>query len=614
MSKLETVVLRLRRSAAFMWRSIEPRVKLGLVLVLALVLVSALLNALAPLALKMSIDAFAQGPSGASEVILLLALYVGGQWIARLSMVWRESAYSRAAWRITRTLNARLFDRIMHLPLRFHLERKTGAVNQTVTNGVQGLQMILQQLVVTILPVTIELWAVTIILVQFGQAQFVAIFLALILCYGGWFALGVIRMAAPARAATGAQLEVAAAMTDSMLNYDSIKYFCAERLFLERFERALGTVGGHWFRYFRVRSRYGVTVACIFGVFFALTILYAGWRTLHGLMTVGDFVLITVYVFQVVRPIEMLGAALQQLAQGYTLLDKVIELLDQPMEPQLATSQQAPVASGELCFENVTLSYEPGRTVLRGVNLHVRPGRTLGIVGMSGSGKSTLVRLLFRLLEPDSGRILLDGVPVGELSLPQLRAAIAVVPQDAALFNDTLHYNIQVGKADSAPLEVEHAARLARLHELIANLPLGYETRVGERGVKLSGGERQRVAIARAVLKQPLIYVFDEATSSLDSHTERDILSNLREISRGSTTLVIAHRLSAVMHADQIVVLDDGVVAECGTHSYLLARGGKYAALWRAQQSGSTALREPALAHQGMQHRAQLRAPQQSAV
>jgi ATP-binding cassette subfamily B protein len=294
-------------------------------------------------------------------------------------------------------------------------------------------------------------------------------------------------------------------------------------------------------------------------------------------------------MLQIVRPVEQLGYAMQQLSQGLALLGRVFELLREAPEVCAVACGSPPGGAGRLEFQHVGVSYRSDRVVLTDVSFTLPAGRTLGVVGGSGSGKSTLVRLLVRLMDPDAGRILLDGISVGELPLSWLRQAVAVVPQDTVLFNDSIAYNIAFGKAGSTQADVEHAARLAHLHELIISLPDGYATKVGERGVKLSGGEKQRVSIARAAIKRPRIYVFDEATSSLDSNTEREILRNLREISRFSTTVVIAHRLSTVVHADEIVVLDAGTIVERGTHAALLSHNGRYAALWEAQQRGMAA-------------------------
>jgi ATP-binding cassette subfamily B protein len=294
-------------------------------------------------------------------------------------------------------------------------------------------------------------------------------------------------------------------------------------------------------------------------------------------------------MFQLVAPVELLGSAMQQLTQGLVFLERMRFVLDEVPEPvksDLEPNERSNVPV-RLQFEKVSASYQGGRSVLKDVSFTLTAGRTLGVVGASGAGKSTLVRLLVRLIEPDSGRISLDDVSITDMSLSRLRRKIAVVPQDTVLFNDTIGYNIGFGKYGSSQEEIEQAARVAHLHDFVRSLPRGYETRVGERGVKLSGGERQRVSIARAALKQPSIYVFDEATSSLDSQTEEEIVRNLREISKTSTTIVIAHRLSTIVTADEIVVLDGGSVIERGAHVELLRADGRYAALWTAQSRAS---------------------------
>jgi ATP-binding cassette subfamily B protein len=305
-------------------------------------------------------------------------------------------------------------------------------------------------------------------------------------------------------------------------------------------------------------------------------------------LTVGAFVLVTTYMLQLIRPVEALGYAMQGFSQGAAMLDKMFALFheqSEPWQPDEILHDQGP---GQLEFENVTLSYGP-RAVLQDVNLKISAGKTIGVVGASGSGKSTLVRLLMRLLEPDAGRILLDGVPIADLSLAALRRAIAVVPQDTVLFNESIGDNIAFGKADCTQEEIEQAAARAHLHDFIAGLPDAYDTNVGEGGLKLSGGERQRLSIARAAIKQPRIYLFDEATSALDAATELAIGRNLREISRSTTTLVITHKLATIEHADEIIVLEAGRVVERGTHAALLRRYGRYAAFWAAQQAGHVA-------------------------
>lgn len=574
-----------RVASVFVWTRMDAAMKARLLLVLLLVVAASALTALTPIAMKWIVDAISRDAQGmATLAFVLIGAYVIGQWMMRVATVLRDSIFSRTSWRISRVLSRQLFAHVMHLPLRFHLDKKAGAVNQVMTHGVQGFQMVLQQFVFTFLPVVIEIWAVALILVHFGQAPFIALFGGLLVCYGGLNSLGVLRIAQPARAATSAQVEVSAVMTDSLLNFDTIKYFSAESVATGRFDRAMSHVEAHWLRYFRVRCAYGLGGATLFAVFFAVILLFAAWRVDRGLMTLGDFVLVNMYVFQILRPIEMLSTAMQQLSQGFALLERMLGLLGERPEPLHIDSKLLPGKHCALDFSAVCLSYGPDRPVLNDVSFAVPCGKTVAVVGASGAGKSTLVRLLIRLLEPDRGSILLDGTPIAALPLAQLRQMVAVVPQEAALFNDTIAYNISVGRQGCSQADIERAAALAHLHDFIDRLPQRYETPVGERGLKLSGGERQRIAIARAVLKQPEIFVFDEATASLDSHTEREILANLQEIAHRRTTLVIAHRLSTIAHADQIVVLDKGHIRERGSHAELLGMRGRYASLWNSQQ------------------------------
>lgn len=581
------------REILFLLRGeIDGFVKRRLVVVLAVILAAALLTGLAPVAFKLLVDGFAAPAADRPpDAVQLILLYVLSQWLARVLTEARGLLYARVERRIYRTLSQRLFAHVMQLPLRFHLDRQTGALSQTLTNGLQGYQMVVQHLVFTLLPVVAELATVAIVLVHLDQPAFVAIFLLALLAYAVAFSHGVVRLNEPARAVSAAHIDANAVMTDSILNYETVKYFSAEGLVGDRFDGALSRTESEWLRFFRRKAWNGLAVATIFALALGVTVGYAAYGVRHGKMTVGDFVLINTYLLQVVRPIEMLGFGLQQLSQGCAFLEKMVELFRQAPEARATAGQPVTAAEpGKLEFDNVTLAYRADRTVLRNVSFTVAPGNTLGIVGASGAGKSSLVRLLVRLFEPDDGRILLDGIPTAELSLAGLRHAIAVVPQDTVLFNETIRYNIAFGRPGSSDEEIEHAARLAHLHDFVRRLPDGYDTPVGERGVKLSGGEKQRVSIARAALKRPRIYVFDEATSSLDSRTESEILGNLRELSREATTLVIAHRLSTVVHADEIIVLDDGAIVERGTHAELLRRAGRYAALWHAQQS--TARRE----------------------
>lgn len=576
----------IRAAFALIWLHTDRFVKVRLFLAIASLVLASVLTALGPVALKNVVDAISGDSTGTDvSITVLVVLYVLTQWLARGTGELRALLYAYAERRMFRTLSENLFAHVMRLPLRFHLERQTGAIGQTLQNGLQGYELILHHLVFTFLPVVAELATVVIVLVRLDQPIFFAFYGGAALCYGVVFGLTVTKVMRTANAASATSIDASATMTDSILNYETVKYFTAERIVQEKVSRALKKTEKEWVSFYRLYSVSGLAVATTYAAFLALTILYAVGQVQAGAMTLGTFVLVNTYMLQIIRPIEMLGYAVQGFSQGIAMLDTMLKLLQEKPESDEAEETVAPEGPGKLEFDAVAVSYRSDRTILNGISFCVPPGKALGIVGTSGAGKSTIVRLVACLLEADSGRILLDGVPISQMALSEVRRAIAVVPQDTVLFNDSIGYNIAFGKHGCTQQEVEAAARIAHLHQFIMSLPDGYETQVGERGVKLSGGEKQRVSIARAALKHPRIYVFDEATSSLDSRTEQQILCNLRDISSMHTTLVIAHRLSTVVHADEIIVLDQGAIVERGTHSSLLEQNGRYAALWLAQQS-----------------------------
>lgn len=558
--------------------------------VAALVVAAAALTGLGPVALKFIVDGLAhrEGARPASP-LLFVALYVLALWLARTADEVRGLVFAGVEQRIFRTLSERLFSHLMCLPLRFHLDRQSGAVSQTLDNGLQGLGIILHHLVFTYLPVTVELATVLLVLAGLVTLPFVFLFCGALASYLIAFAYSAATINIRARRASAARIDAAGAMMDGLLNYETVKYFAAETAVQERVANALRRAESEWVGFYGKYALNGLAVAAIFAAFIGATALYAVEEVQQNRMTLGDFVLVNTYMLQVARPVELIGYATQGLSHGLGMVDKLVRLFREPAEPGPYAASTGDIGPGSLEFQDVCVSYGPGRPVLKHVSFLVCAGSTLGLVGPSGSGKSTVVRLLMRLLEPESGTILLDGAPISGIAQQDLRRSIAVVPQDTVLFDDTMRYNIAFGRPDASFQEIEEAARVAQLHELIMALPDRYDTRVGERGVKLSGGERQRVSIARAVLKSPTIYVFDEATSSLDSRTEREIVRSLHRIAKSKTALVIAHRLSSVVDADEIVVLYDGRTVEHGTHDALLRRNGRYAALWRAQQGGAAA-------------------------
>ncbi len=583
--KIRAHTATIREVLSLVWSQASRFVKIRLLLSLILLSAMSLLTALGPLALKHVVDALDGGVGNhAWSIAALLAAYVLSQWVARSIGEIRGLVYARAERRMFRTLSERLFGHVMRLPLRFHLERQTGAINQTLTNGLEGYQMIVHHLVFTFLPLLVELGTVGVILIGLKEPMYFMFFAGAVVCYTVAFAIAAIRVAKAAGAASSAHIDAAASMTDGVIAFETVKFYAAEELILKRVSNALIRTENEWVVFYRRYAMNGLVVAAIFGLFLLATVLYAARQVQAGELTLGGFVLVNTYMLQLTRPVEMLGYAMQAFSQGTAMLAKMMELLHQQPEPTQESDATLTRGPGELKFEEVGFSYRVNGAVLNNLSFTVPAGKTVGIVGASGGGKSTIVRLLVRLLEPTQGRILLDGHPIAELSLEQLRSAIAVVPQDTVLFNDSLLFNIGFGKPGSTFAEIEAAAKKAHLHHFIALHPDGYEAKVGERGIKLSGGERQRVAIARAALKNPSIYVYDEATSSLDTKTEHEVLENLRTVSRSSTTLIIAHRLSTIVHADEIVVLENGSIVESGSHSALLEEGGRYAALWRAQQ------------------------------
>lgn len=581
---------KLREILGLLNREVTPFVRRRLAWVMLLVAVSSTLTALGPVALKLLVDGFTGHYHGDSvSPTLLVVLYALSQWLARAAGEVRGLMYRRIQWRMFRTLSERLFTHLMHLPLRFHLDRQTGGVSETLTNGLEGLQLVLNQLVVTVLPVTGELITVLVVLARMAPPPFLALFCGALVFYASAFTYSAAAIMKSARTASAARVEAGAAITDGLLNYETVKYFTAEPMVQERVRKALARSETEWLTFSRLFACSGLLAASIYAGFLAATICYATHEVLHGHMTVGGFVLVNTYMLQLVRPVELLGYAVQSCSQGLAMLEKLTHLFQEAPEPTQRIRTGPIARPGTLEFDRVGLAYRKDRPVLRDVSFRIAPTRTLGIVGPSGSGKSSIVRLLMRLLEPDHGRILLNDIPITDLDLPHLRGLIAVVPQDTVLFDDTLAYNIALGRAHASLADVRQAARTAHLHEFIMSLPDGYDTRVGERGVKLSGGERQRVSIARAVLKSPSVYVFDEATSSLDSQTERIILASLQEIASHRSALVIAHRLSTVQHADEIVLLEHGQIVERDTHTGLLRQNGHYATLWHAQHRGTAA-------------------------
>ena len=584
----------LRSSIGHMWSVADPLAKRLMAGTLLLLLGSSVVAAIAPLILKALVDALDVDSTPTIDIgpAFLVAAYALALWLSKSLGEVRTMFLGRADRRVQRQLSNKFFQHVMSLPLRFHLNRKTGAISQTLTNGLLGYRIVLHHLVNSVLPMAIEFATMGAILILLGHPVFLVIIGTSIAFYSVAYWIGALRVSVPARDASTAHIHAGAVFTDSILNFETVKYFNGESQVHRRFIDALRKTERRWAALLVRKMENGLAIATIFAISLGVSVYVAASSVQNGDMSLGEFVLVNAYVIQLARPLEMLGFAFRDIVQGVAFIEKTAELLAEKREVRFEEDDVSEsVPYGELVFDNISFAYETNRCVLKDVHFVVPPGKTLAIVGTSGSGKSSLIRLLLRLVEPTKGQISIGGVPLSNISISTLRNAVAVVPQDTALFNDTIAFNIAFGKQGSTHEEIVAAARVADIHGFIGKLPDGYDTQVGERGIKLSGGEKQRLAIARAAIRQPEIFVFDEATSSLDSRTEREILKNIVKVSEETTAVVIAHRLSTVIHADEIVVLEQGKVVERGTHRVLLLQRGPYAALWRAQHDGANHLR-----------------------
>jgi ABC-type multidrug transport system fused ATPase/permease subunit len=572
-----------------------------------LVVAGGLLAGLAPLALKGMIDAVEQATrdgSSAGTTLALAAAYLLALCGGRLLTELRPSLVASAEQRLYAGLRRRFFAQLLHLPLAFHRDRQSGALVQSLQQAILGYQIVIFNLVNSVAPVLVEIVTVAIVLSSLRQPLLMTSFAATALAYLAVLRFRGVELGNGARGVSEANIAANGMLIDGLLNVETIKCFGVEETTRARFASANRLLELRWSTFQRERLRVGLTVAAVFALSTTALLAVSLHAVLHGTLTVGGFVLANVYMLQVARPLEMLGTAARDLSQAVEFIRPVIDVMKMAgdiaadgdgvpgagtadvnaSETAGSTAESDRCGALSLSIRNVCFTYAGGNAVLNNLTLEVAAGHRVAIVGATGSGKTSLIRILLRLEAPRAGSIMLGGQAIDTLPARDVRKLIAVVPQDTMLFNQTVAFNIAIGKPDAAPWEIERAARLAQVHQFICSLPAGYETIVGERGLKLSGGERQRIAIARAVLKAPRIYVFDEATSMLDSLTEARILRNLREISEGVTTVTVAHRLSTIRDAVEIMVLGGGKVVEHGDHDTLLARNGEYAVLWRQQQ------------------------------
>ena len=574
-----------RRLAPYLWPA-DWGLRARVLLSIAFLVGAKLINVYVPLLYKGAVDRLSPGhPTVISVPVALIIGYgiarVGAQLFAEL----RDAVFAKVGQRAVRRLALATFRHLHALSLRFHLERQTGGLSRAIERGIRGTEFLLSYLLFNVVPTLFEIVLVCGILWSFYEASFALATLATIVAYIGFtFAVTDWRIKFR-REMNERDSEANTRAIDSLLNFETVKYFANEEHEAQRFDTALRAYERAAVKSQTTLSGLNIGQGIIIAAGLVTVMLLAANGVAQGRMTVGDFVLVNSYLVQLYSPLNVLGMVYRNIKQSLTDLESMFRLLgvraeveDRPGAPALS------VGSGEVVFDHVSFRYDPRRPILDEVSFRVPPGGTLAIVGPSGSGKSTIARLLFRFYDVDRGAIRIDGQDLREVTQESLRRAIGVVPQDTVLFNDTIGYNIGYGRPGSSDGEIAEAARHARIHDFIAALPDGYRSPVGERGLKLSGGEKQRVAIARVILKAPPILIFDEATSALDTKTEQEIQANLDEVSAGRTTLIIAHRLSTVVRADEILVLDQGRVVERGDHAALLAQGGIYAAMWARQQ------------------------------
>jgi ATP-binding cassette subfamily B protein len=586
--------------AGYLWPQGETGLRARVVASLVLLGASRGVNVLIPIAFGAAVDALtpqAGMVALATVPVAIVAAYGLARLLSSALSEGADAVFSRVQGRAMRQIALEVFEHLHRLSLRFHLDRQTGGLSRVIERGTRGMAFVLDFLLFRIAPTLIEILVVAVILWVMFDAGFSAIILLALGLYIAFTLLFTEWRLRFRRQMNETDQEANTKAVDSLLNFETVKYFGNEGHEARRYDASMR-------RYERAYVRSEVTLNALnFGqqaiVALGLTavMLLAAYRVAHGQMTVGGFVLVNTYLLQLFQPLNFLGFAYREIKQGLVDMEAMFRLLREEREVvDKPDAQPLRVTDGEVRFEGVRFGYRPDREILKGVSFTVPPGRTLAIVGPTGAGKSTISRLLFRFYDAGAGAVRVDGQDVRDVTQDSLRAAIGVVPQDTVLFNDTIGYNIAYGRPGATQAEIEHAAKLAQVHDFVLRLPDGYDTRVGERGLKLSGGEKQRVAIARTLLKDPRILILDEATSALDTRTEQEIQAALRDAARGRTTLVIAHRLSTVVDADEIIVLQDGRIAERGSHAALIATDGLYAEMWRRQSEAVQAAEAAAAA------------------
>jgi ABC-type transport system involved in Fe-S cluster assembly fused permease/ATPase subunit len=576
----------LRNLLPYLWPQGRGELRLRVCLAIVALIGAKVANVYVPILLSGTVDALGVQANLLLAIPLALLLAYGAARVGSIALAEvRDALFVKVAQNAIRRIALNTFRHLHALSLRFHLERQTGALSRAMDRGTKGIEFLLSFVLFNILPTIVEILLVCGILWYLFDWRFAAVTIGTIAVYVALtFKITEWRIRLR-RVMNDADNEANTKVIDSLLNYETVKYFGNEDHEARRYDGALKMYEGAAIKSRTSLSVLNVSQALAVAVGITAIMIMAAGGIVQGRMTIGEFVMVNAYMLQLAMPLNLLGTVYREVKQSlidletmFDLLQSPADVVDRPGAPALA------VSGGKIEFESVEFGYDSRRPILKGVSFTVPAGKTIAIVGPSGAGKSTISRILFRFYDVLGGRVLIDGQDIREVAQDSLRAAIGIVPQDTVLFNDSVYYNIAYGDPAASREQVEEAARLARIHEFVQALPDGYETLVGERGLKLSGGEKQRVAIARAILKRPAILMFDEATSALDTKTEREIQQSLREVSRGRTTLTIAHRLSTVVEADEILVLEEGRVVERGRHQDLLAKGGTYAAMWARQQ------------------------------
>ncbi len=580
--------LTIRKVAPYLWPDDEPWVKRRVVLAMFMLVLAKVIAVYTPILYKGAVDGLAgEGvpPLALGAIGLTVAYGVARMMTVGFQQL-RDALFAPVGQRALRALALETFQHIHQLSMRYHITRRTGGLSRIIERGVKGVEFLLRFLLFSIGPLILELLLVAIILMWLFDVWYLVV-VALTIAFYIWFTFTVTEWRVKLRREMNDQdTEANQRAIDSLLNFETVKYFNAEQREAERYDSSMKA-------YAQAALKTAYSLAFLnFGQSFLITCGLIGVMVLaaigvqNGTLTVGDFVMVNAYMIQITVPLNFLGTVYREIRQALVDMGQMFQLLEQPSEViDKLNASDLKVNGGEVTLDDVHFGYEADREILKGVSLTVPAGQTVAIVGATGSGKSTIGRLLFRFYDVTDGALKIDGQDVRDVNLSSLHAAIGVVPQDTVLFNDTIRYNIAYGRDGASQTEIEDAARAAQIHDFIVSLPEGYETKVGERGLKLSGGEKQRVGIARTLLKNPPILLLDEATSALDTDTEQEIKGALARAGEGRTVITIAHRLSTIAEADQIVVLEQGKIIEQGTHDDLLASAGRYSQLWNRQQS-----------------------------